>query len=190
MAGAPTAGAAGLELPAGPGFAPATGAPPAVDPAGVQAPTADVCFAVITGDNITDFSSADAQAVRAAVGNLTTGGSVKLAGTCAGAISQDGANQVALITKAFVAVTNTIVTSHAVGISNAGGVVSQNYGLFFGNGANMAGAVSGDTGSITGNPVFANVAANDYRITAPSAARNAGVLAGVLVVGEPRWTPP
>jgi len=42
------------------------------------------CFTEYTGDNITDFSSADAQAVRDAVAAASSGGTVKVAGYCAG----------------------------------------------------------------------------------------------------------
>jgi hypothetical protein len=42
------------------------------------------CYAEVTGDNTTDYSSADAQAVRNAAAAASAGGTVKIAGTCAG----------------------------------------------------------------------------------------------------------
>jgi predicted outer membrane repeat protein len=50
-------------------------------PSGVSA---QICFTEHTGDNVTDFASADAQAVRDAVAAATTGGTIKVAGYCAG----------------------------------------------------------------------------------------------------------
>jgi len=57
------------------------------------------CFTEITGDNVTDYSSADASAVRAALGAASAGSVVKVAGTCSGVTTQGGAKQVALITQ-------------------------------------------------------------------------------------------
>ncbi|MBI1298398.1 hypothetical protein GC175_25975 [bacterium] len=59
----------------------------------------NVCFAEYTGGNVTDFSSADSQAVRAAVAAASAGGTVKIAGTCAVTVSAGGTTQLALIDK-------------------------------------------------------------------------------------------
>lgn len=61
-------------------------------------PVTDACFTEYTGDGATDFSSVDAQALRNALAAVAPGGTVKVAGTCAGAILQDGSTQVALVT--------------------------------------------------------------------------------------------
>ena len=66
-----------------------------------RAPIADLCFTEYTGDNTTDFSSSDASAVRSAVAAVAPGGTVKVAGTCAGAVLGGGTTQVALVTKAI-----------------------------------------------------------------------------------------
>jgi threonine dehydrogenase-like Zn-dependent dehydrogenase len=57
------------------------------------------CNAEINGDNVTDFSSNNAQAVRDAVAAVAVDGTVKVAGTCAGAVAQSGSTQVVLITQ-------------------------------------------------------------------------------------------
>ena len=62
-------------------------------------PVAEACLAEYTGDNVTDFTSADAQALRDALEAAMPGETVKLAGTCAGVITQGGGSQVGLITK-------------------------------------------------------------------------------------------
>ncbi|MBI1293414.1 PKD domain-containing protein [bacterium] len=58
-----------------------------------------VCFTEYTGDNVTDFSSADAQAVRDAVAAASAGGTVRIAGTCAGTVNEDGTDQLVLVTQ-------------------------------------------------------------------------------------------
>jgi predicted outer membrane repeat protein len=58
-----------------------------------------VCATEYTGDTTTDFSSSDASALRNALAAASPGGVVKIAGTCAGAISENGMTQVALITQ-------------------------------------------------------------------------------------------
>jgi len=69
-----------------------------------EAPEGDpnTCFSNYTGGASADFSSSDAQAVRSAIAAASSGGTVKLAGTCAGAVPQAGTNQVALITKTLL----------------------------------------------------------------------------------------
>lgn len=58
----------------------------------------DVCFAEYSGDGVTDFSSADASALRSAIFALPNGGVVKVAGTCAGTFDYGhGVKQVALV---------------------------------------------------------------------------------------------
>lgn len=78
-----------------------------------------------------------------------------------------------------VGVTNTLVTSHAVGIQRAGGSVFQNYNLFFANGSNLSGAVTGGSHSLTGDPLFVAPGAGDYRLGSGSAAIDAGTDMGV-----------
>ena len=78
-----------------------------------------------------------------------------------------------------VGITNTLVTSHAVGIQRSGGTVHEDYNLFFGNGANLSGAVAGGSHSLTGDPLFVAPGAGDYRLASGSPAIDAGTDMGV-----------
>lgn len=79
-----------------------------------------------------------------------------------------------------LSVTNTIVTSHTVGLQNDGNDdVVQNYLLFFGNTENITGSITGDTGNVAGNPVFVDPQNGNYFIEEDSAAIDAGTDAGV-----------
>ena len=75
-----------------------------------------------------------------------------------------------------VGITNTIIVSHAIGISQTSGQVSQDYNLFFGNGVNTQGTVSGGANSLIDNPHFRD----NYHLDVGSAAIDAGTDLGVL----------
>lgn len=85
-------------------------------------------------------------------------------------------------------ITNTILTGHTVGISSAGATVFQDYNLFFANGADVQGPVSGGGHSLVGDPLFLNPLGHDYHLNAASPAVDAGIGAGVTTDfdGEPR----
>lgn len=78
-------------------------------------------------------------------------------------------------------ITNTIITSHSVGISNTNGIVNQNYNLFFDNGTNTHGSITGGANSITGDPKFVDPTGDNYHIDVGSAAIDAGTNAGVTI---------
>ncbi len=63
-------------------------------------PSADVCFAT-PDDGTTVIGSANADAVRIALGASGSGATVKVAGYCAGVVNQNGGDQVALITQSL-----------------------------------------------------------------------------------------
>lgn len=88
-------------------------------------------------------------------------------------------SRAALIVSGTVGLTNTIITSHAVGIERIGGNVHEDYNLFYGNTTNVTGTVSGGTHDVYGNPNFVDPTNDNYHIAPPSAAINAGVDAGV-----------
>lgn len=74
---------------------------------------------------------------------------------------------------------NTIFASHTIGIAAGEGVrVTEDYNLFFGNGTNTVGVTSGGH-SLTGDSAFADPWADDYHLTALSAAIDAGTDLGV-----------
>jgi hypothetical protein len=86
-----------------------------------------------------------------------------------------------------VALTNTILVSHALGISvTAGSSATLNGILWFDNDANTSGAGAlSVTNAYTGDPAFA---ADGFHLTSTSAAIDKGAYAGVMtdIDGEPR----
>lgn len=80
-----------------------------------------------------------------------------------------------------VEVANTIIAGFSTGISStAGANVSEDFNLFFANGSDTAGVTQGGN-SRAGDPAFANPGADDYHLTAASAAVNVGTDIGVTV---------
>ncbi len=79
-----------------------------------------------------------------------------------------------------VAITDTIITSHTVGIkAGGGGTVREDYNLFFGNISARSGAIITGTHDVRGNPRFINPAADDYHLAPGSAAVDQGIYVGV-----------
>ena len=74
---------------------------------------------------------------------------------------------------------NTIIVSHAVGLENTEGEIVQDYNLFWSNGNDTLGAVSGGSHNVTGDPRFVDAAYDDYHLGWDSAALDAGVDLGV-----------
>ena len=101
-------------------------------------------------------------------------------------------------------VTNTIIASHAIGISRTGGTVNENFNLFFGNSLDRATGILTGTNSLSGDPRFENPWAGNYHIGPGSAAINSGTNAGVMTdfegtprpygagfdIGYDEWVPP
>jgi hypothetical protein len=79
-----------------------------------------------------------------------------------------------------VGITNTIIVSHAVGISRTAGLVSENYNLFFGNTRHLSGTMSGGTHDVYGKPDFVNPALDNYWIISTSAAIDTAVNVGIF----------
>jgi predicted outer membrane repeat protein len=76
-------------------------------------------------------------------------------------------------------ITNTIITNHTIGINNVGASVQQDFNLFFGNGMDTQGNISGGADSLTGDPAFIDPTTDDYHLGDGSAAKDAGTDAGV-----------
>lgn len=76
-------------------------------------------------------------------------------------------------------ITNIIVVSHTVAISNSGGTVSQDYNLLFGNGADTLGPVAGGAHNASGSPAFIASALDNYHLGPASAAIDTGADAGI-----------
>ncbi len=85
------------------------------------------------------------------------------------------------VTNTPLLITNTIVASHTLGINTLNGSVTQDYNLFFGNGTDIQGAVSGGVHNLTDDPRFVNPAAANYHLRYDSPAIDAGSDTGLLV---------
>ena len=85
------------------------------------------------------------------------------------------------VTNTPLLITNTIIASHTLGINNLNGSVTQEYNLFFGNGTDIQGAVSGGAHTLTDDPRFANPAAANYHLRYDSPAIDAGSDTGLLL---------
>ena len=83
----------------------------------------------------------------------------------------------------FVTLTNTILISHAVGITVSAGNTARMEATLWGNETDWRGMGNIITGTrnIWGDPAFVAPAAGDYRINLSSAAVDAGVNAGVSI---------
>ncbi len=89
-----------------------------------------------------------------------------------------------------VGITDTMIASYTVGISNTNGAVYEDYNLFYGTTTPTDTVTSGGN-SFTGDPAFLDPANDDYHLTTSSAAIDAGVDAGVTsdLDGAPRPYP-
>jgi predicted outer membrane repeat protein len=115
----------------------------------------------------------------AALAIASTGGFEVLHTTIASPAANPGAAIAVMTGTAHI--TNTIVASHAVAISNSVGIVSQDYNLFWGNVTDVQGAVAGGAHNASGDPLFVAPAGDDYHLGAGSAAVDAGTDAGIVV---------
>src|SRR6185503_2563965 len=90
-----------------------------------------------------------------------------------------------------LAITDSIITSYTIGISNTGGFVQEGNNLFFANVANTQGAITNHGGIVTGqDPLYKSPATGNYHLQPFSPAQNIGVDVGVAtdIDGEPRPT--
>jgi len=104
------------------------------------------------------------------------------------------ANQTPMTQSAVVAtgssspvfVTDTIISGYGVALS--GTTIAEDFNLFFDNGADLVGALSGGHSLFGKDPRFANAAGGDFHLTAGSPAIDAGVDVGLRVDfdGDPR----
>lgn len=82
--------------------------------------------------------------------------------------------------KGTVNLTNTIITSHTIGIEQIDTAeVNEANMLFFGNTANTAGTVNSGGGTVNADPAFRDPAGSNYRLQLGSPAIDAGVDLGV-----------
>lgn len=82
---------------------------------------------------------------------------------------------------AIARITNTLITSHSIGIHRGGAVsVTQDYNLFHAVITNVVGQVGGGAHTRAGPPLFVDPAADNYRVQAGSPAVDSGALTGVM----------
>ena len=132
------------------------------------------------------FAGNSAGRLGAALALASPGRTTILFSTFASPTLDSGAAIVA--TTGTVGITDTIFTNYSIGISLTGGSAFENYNLFFGVPVTTAGGVAHGSQSLGGDPAFSEIGHDDYHLTAASAARNAGVDAGVGTdfEGDPR----
>jgi hypothetical protein len=94
---------------------------------------------------------------------------------------QENSGQAIAIFNGVVGITDTIITSHTIGISRTNGIVYADYNLFFGNGINTVGTMSGGSHDVSGDPRFVDIVNDDYHLGPDSAAIDEGVFAGVTI---------
>ena len=78
-----------------------------------------------------------------------------------------------------LAITDSIITSYTIGISNTGGTAQQGNNLFFGNVADTQGAITNGGGDVTDEPLYKSPATGNYHLRPTSPAQNIGVDVGV-----------
>lgn len=88
-----------------------------------------------------------------------------------------------------LALENSILAYHDIGINHMGGALIQDYNLFFENGADIQGGYTGGGNNISGNPRFLNPAAQEYHLTRGSAAIDSGFDSGIPVDFEEEERP-
>ena len=76
-------------------------------------------------------------------------------------------------------ITNSIITNHTIGVNNVGASLQQDFNLFFGNGMDTQGNITGGANSLTGDPAFIDPTTDDYHLGGRSAAKDAGTDSGV-----------
>lgn len=83
-------------------------------------------------------------------------------------------------TKEFVLIQNVVIANHDVGVNVTIGFVVLNHTLFHANRLDVQGSVASDENRVTGDPLFVNPGADDYRLHPGSAAIDAGLDAGIM----------
>jgi hypothetical protein len=126
------------------------------------------------------FAGHSAQSTAGMQLNLAPTGLLQILFTTVGAPSLVAGDAI-LIRGGTVAITDTIVTNHAIGLHRLGGTVSQDYDLFFGNTNATFGIISLGSHNASGDPLFVDPANNNDHLQTGSAAIDQGLDLGVAV---------
>lgn len=78
-----------------------------------------------------------------------------------------------------VRINNTIIASHMMGLQQAGGIVTEDYNVYFGNTTHRLGVTTGAHTLDGFNPNFINPVIRDYHLSSASVAIDRGLNAGV-----------
>ena len=89
--------------------------------------------------------------------------------------------QAIAVTSGVLGITDTIIASYSVGISQTAALIREDYNLFFSVPVTSTAGVNSGGHSQQGDPAFADVSMNDYSLLAASKAIDAGIDAGVSV---------
>lgn len=81
--------------------------------------------------------------------------------------------------KAILLIQNSLIAAYAVGLHVTGGFVTLDYNLFHGNELDIQGSVAFDGHRVSGDPLFADPAQDNYRLQAGSPAVDAGLDLGI-----------
>jgi predicted outer membrane repeat protein len=150
-------------------------------------------------DPVTPFGSPNARIINALFARnaatvagsamlLASPGTIAILHTTVGKPTTAGGSAIAVIS-GTVSITNSVITSHTIGISVTAGTVTEAHNLFFSNGSNLAGPVTPGGGSLTLNPLFRSPATDDYHLRSASPARELGVDAGVYIDADNHLRP-
>jgi hypothetical protein len=85
------------------------------------------------------------------------------------------AGQAIVISNGTVGITNTLIASYTIGISQTGGSIFEDYNLFFNVPITKTASVASGGHSLIGNPKFVDPSSNNYRLGVGSAAIDNGV---------------
>ncbi len=112
-------------------------------------------------------------------GSVTAGSGSPLILTNASPTLASGSAVMALVGTIYI--TNTIIASHTIGISRTNGIVNENFNLLFANVTDRVAGITAGANTVYGNPAFAQPGADNYHLTATSAARDTGANIGIGV---------
>jgi predicted outer membrane repeat protein len=86
-----------------------------------------------------------------------------------------------VIVSGTVGITDTIITSHSIAISRTGGIVFEDYNLFYTDPITRAGSISGGGHDVSGDPKFVDPVHDNFHILTGSAAIDKAIGVGIPI---------